>query len=287
MSSDWSLQQLGYLREVVRSTTWTEAAERLGVSQPALSQGLAQLERHLGVDLFERRGRHRVLTDAAAPLMELAERVLVAADDLSAVAARLSRGDLGPLRVGMIDVAALHTSPEAITTFRHRHPEVELRLMVAPSSRLLASLMAGALDLAVVVRPEELPAGVDSSSLVDEALRVYAPAATAGDLPAAEWGPWAMYPDGSTTRSIIERALRRAGAPTDAVSESDNPEVLRQMVRLGLGWAVLPASEADAGAHPLQAFRPEPVARRSLVITRRADAPVDPRAEEFIALCRV
>ena len=284
MSSDWSLQQLGYLREVVRSTTWTEAAERLGVSQPALSQGLAQLERHLGVDLFERRGRHRVLTDAAAPLMELAERVLVAADDLSAVAARLSRGDLGPLRVGMIDVAALHTIPGAITSFRHRHPEVELRLMVAPSGRLLSSLMTGALDLAVVVRPEELPAGVDSTALMDEALRVYAPSATPEELPPAEWGPWAMYPNGSTTRTIIERSLRHAGAPIDAVSESDNPEVLRQMVRLGLGWAVLPASEAEAGPRPLQAFRAEPVAQRSLVIVRRSDAPVDPRAEEFIAL---
>ncbi len=286
MLPEWSLQQLAYLREVARSPTWTDAAERLGVTQPALSQGLGELERRLGIDLFERRGRNRVLTDAAQPLVELAEQVLVTADDLSAMARRVASGSSGPLRVGMIDVAALHTLPSAITGFRSDHPDVELRLSVAPSSRLLRRLRAAELDLAVVVRPNVTPPGVDLFPLVEEELRVYAPEDAPRRRAASSWGPWAMYPQGSTTRSIIERALRRAGAPLELVSESDNPDVLRQMVRLGLGWAVLPRSEAETGPDPLRPYRREPIATRELVVARRTTAPWDPRAESFVALAR-
>lgn len=281
MIPDWSLQQLGYLREVDRSDTWTEAAERLGVTQPALSQGLAELERRLGVALFERRGRNRVVTDAARPLVDLAERVLVSAADLSAAARGIARGVTGPLRVGMIDVAALHTLPDAITRFRQAHPEVELRLMVAPSAPLLRALRSGYLDLAVVIRPAVVPPGVEVGALAEEELRVYAPDGVPPRRAASRWGPWAMYPQGSTTRSIIEGALRRAGAPLAVVSESDNPEVLRQMVRLGLGWAVLPRSEAETGPEALRPYRRAPIASRSLVFAQRLEAPYDPRADAF------
>ncbi len=281
MIPEWTLQQLGYLREVARADTWSEAAERLGVTQPALSQGLAELERRLGVALFERRGRNRVVTDAARPLVDLAERVLVSAADLTSAARGVARGVTGPLRVGMIDVAALHTLPDSITRFRRSYPEVELRLMVAPSGPLLRALRSGTLDLAVVIRPAELPPGLTVSSLSEEELRVYAPEGVPRRRAASGWGPWAMYPQGSTTRSIIEGALQRAGAPLDVVSESDNPEVLRQMVRLGLGWAVLPRSEAETGPEALRPYRREPLASRNLVFAQRLDAPYDPRADAF------
>jgi DNA-binding transcriptional LysR family regulator len=284
MVPEWSLQQLGYLRAVARADTWTDAAERLGVTQPALSQGLAELERRLGMELFERRGRNRVLTDAARPVLEHAERVLLAAADLDAVASGLGTGDTGPLRVGMIDVAALHTLPATITRFRQRHPDVELHLVVAPSAPLVAALRSGDLDLAVVVRPAELPTSLHAHDLIDEELRVYAPEGFPRRRAARSWGPWAMYPEGSTTRALIEAALHRAGAPIEVVTESANPEVLRQMVRLGLGWAVLPQSEAETGPDPLRPYRHQPLTIRSLVSLRRSDAPYDPRVEAFLAL---
>jgi len=284
MLPEWSLQQLAYLREVARSPTWTHAAERLGVTQPALSQGLGELERRLGVDLFERRGRNRVLTEAAGPILEHAERVLRAAGDLDAVASSVGTGRTGPLRVGMIDVAALHTLPGTISRFRDAHPAVELRLVVAPSAQLVTALRSGELDLAVAVRPDVLAPGLEAMSVLDEELRVYAPEPFPRRRAPSTWGPWAMYPDGSTTRRLIEAALHRVGAPIDIVSESANPEVLRQMVRLGLGWAVLPESEAESGPEPLRPYRRQPITTRSLVVLRRAEAPYDPRVEAFLRL---
>src|SRR3989304_5269435 len=75
-------QQLAYLREVERAATFTAAAERLHVSQPALSQALSALERRLGVPLFERDGRHRVLTEAGVEVARFASEVLGRAAEL-------------------------------------------------------------------------------------------------------------------------------------------------------------------------------------------------------------
>jgi DNA-binding transcriptional LysR family regulator len=191
---------------------------------------------------------------------------------------------MGPLRIGMIDVAALHTLPATISRFRDAHPDVELHLVVAPSAPLVTALRSGDLDVAVVVRPPVLAQGLDAIPLVDEELRVYAPAAFPRRRAASGWGPWAMYPHGSTTRSLIEAALHRAGAQIEVVTESANPEVLRQMVRLGLGWAVLPESEAETGPDPLRPYRRQPLTTRSLVVLRRSEAPYDPRVEAFLAL---
>ena len=73
-------QQLAYLREIERSTTWAQAAERLNLSQPALSQSMAELERRLGVSLFERDGRRRRLTEEGREAVRFARTVLAHAE---------------------------------------------------------------------------------------------------------------------------------------------------------------------------------------------------------------
>ena len=85
----------------------------------------------------------------------------------------------------------------------------------------------------------------------------------------------ARAPAGAHTRSVSATALASAGARFEVVAESNQPEVLREMVRLGLGWAVLPAIQAEPGAEPLAPARPEPLAVRRLVLAQRADVPPD------------
>ena len=95
-----------------------------------------------------------------------------------------------------------------------------------------------------------------------------------------------MFPARSTTRGIIDRALVDRGADPRVITESPNPEVLRQVVGLGLGWAVLPRSEASVGDGTLTPYRRTAIARRELVVIRRSAAPVDPRADTFVNLAR-
>ena len=272
-------QQLVYLRELERAGTLTEAAERLHVSQPALSQALAQLERRFGVTLFERAGRRRVFTAAGREVARFAGVVLGEAAELQARLAEQGRGEGGTLRVGMIDAANLYVLPETIRRFREEHPSVDLRLLVHTSAALLQRLEAFELDLAFVVGP--LEGDYQVVEVLDEPLYLYAPR---GVQERPEEGSWVLYPAGSQTRAAIDAGLARSGLRPEVSLESSNPEILRQMVVLGLGWSVLPEAVALSGEPTLTPYTAEPVATRTLLGVRRRRASPDARAEAFLRL---
>ena len=273
---DLSIRQLEYLVAVADSDTFALAAERVGVSPSALSQGLAELERRVGVRLFDRHGRRRVLRPDTRPVLDHARQVVALTADLTHWAQRTRAGDYGRLRLGMIDASAVQHHGEALRRFRGEHPELRIHLRVGPSGDLLRELVDGALDLAVCVEPIEPPRGVTTEVLLTEDLAIYAPDGRVRPGPSAGWGPWVLFPRSAHTRSGIEAALRRRGAPLEVVAESHQPEVLCEMVRLGLGWSVLPVAQAEWGEQPLT--RCEVLARRRLVTARRTGAAPHPAA---------
>ena len=259
------------------------AAERVGVSASALSQGLAELERRVGVALFDRNGRRRPVRSAAAPVVAHARQVLGLTGDLADWAERVRTGRSGRLRLGMIDAAAVVRYPEVLRAFRVERPEVDLLLRVAPSATLLDLLVAGTLDVVVCVEPPSPVPGIETEALVEEHLAVYGPPGV-NVGPAATWGPWVLFPAGSHTRSVVVDALRRLGAPLDVVAESHQPEVLREMVRLGTGWTVLPTTQAEHGDRPLAPGRE--LATRRLAIATRSGSVHDPAVDELAAALR-
>ncbi len=276
------MQQLEYLDAAVRLPTWASAAESLGVSPSALSQGLAELERRVGLPLFRREGRRRVPTDAAGPVVAHARRVLAQTRDLATWAADARAGRAGRLRVGLIDAAAVDRYPDVLRAFRADEPDVDLHLVVAPSEALLHQLRDDALDLVVCVAPRPTPADLTIVELIDEPLGIYAPPDRRAGSPES-WGPWVCFPSGSHTRRLIVDALRTEGAPVEIVAESHQPEVLREMVRLGIGWTVLPITQAEREPTPLRRARRAPLTTRTLVAARRADALDNPAAERLLS----
>jgi DNA-binding transcriptional LysR family regulator len=228
------------------------------------------------VELFTWEGRRRVPVPDAVEVHRYAERVLAQTGDLARWLQARSSGVSGPLHVGMIDAAAVHHFPDVLRTHRREHPHVDLRLSVAPTGSLLRLLHRGIIDLAVGVDPGPVE-GVACTALLDEPLAVYAPDGVTNRRPAS-WGPWVTFPAGSMTRSVIADAVRLAGAPFEVIAESHQPEVLREMVRLGMGWAVLPVSQAE-GTPPLRRARAAPIATRRLVVraTARRTATADGR----------
>lgn len=275
-------QQLEYLDAAVRAPTWAIAAERLGVTPSALSQGIAELERRLDLALFQRDGRRRVPTAAAAPVVDHARRVLAQTRDLARWRATIRAGRAGRLRVGMIDAAAVDHDADVLRRFRQDRPDVELHLVVAPSGELLSQLTAADLDVVVCVAPRVAPPGIAVDDLRVEPLALYAPDGRRAG-PASTWGPWVTFPEGSHTRAVITDALRAEGAPVEVVAESHQPEVLREMVRLGLGWTVLPPVQAERDPAPLRRARRAPLTSRRLVTARRADALPDAAADALLA----
>lgn len=273
---DLSIRQLEYLVAVAEAPTWSLAAQRVGVSASALSQGLAELERRVGTPLFERDGRRRLVRAAALPVVDHARQVLALTADLAGWAERMSDGSAGRVRLGMIDAAAVVHFADVLATFREARPDVELHLRVDPSGALVDALATGTIDLAVCVAPPTPAPGITTTLLLTEDLTVHGPPGTVVGDPAT-WGPWVLFPAGSHTRAVIEDRLARLGARLDVVAESHQPDVLREMVRLGTGWTVLPASQAGSGERPL-AEGPT-IAERDLVLARRAGPIPDPAVD--------
>lgn len=271
-------QQLEYLVAIDRHPTWGEAAASVGVSPSALSQGIAELERRLGMQLFERDGRRRVPTREHGPVLRYAETTVAATRDLARWLHERRTGTTGVVRLGMIDAAATHHFRDVLRAHRRSRPEVDLLLAVAPSAPLLERLGRAELDLVVCVEAEGLGSSIATEPLLDDPLSVLAPG-DAPDEPPAGWGPWVTFPGDSHTRAVIASSLRDAGAGFEVVAESNQPEVLREMVLLGVGWTVLPLAGLGS-TDGLRVVRRDLVSRR-LVLARRSGARPDPAVDEL------
>lgn len=308
-------QQLQYLVTMDRVDTLSQAAAEMNVSTSALSQALSELERRVGLTLFERKGRARSLNHRGREMVAHAERILGATRDLTLWAQQAGQGRQGALRLGLIDIAAVGYFPDTLVRYRSDHPQVELHLTVAPSGSLVEQLSDGRLDLAVVVEPlappgsdqdqnqdqdqdqatsvgdqapgeRPLPGHPDlvASELLIEELAVYAPPDRQDQrLPPSRWGPWVTFPPESHSRRHIAAAVRALGAEFRVEAESNQPEVLRQLVNLGLGWTVLPVLQAEAEPNPLVRARKAPLLARRLVAARRRSTPIDPVTSELVA----
>lgn len=277
-----STAQLGYLVAVDRHRTWAEAAASLGVTPSALSQGIAELERRLGVPLFAADGRRRVAHEHTAAVTECAQRVLADLEEVTRWVRAVGGGRVGRLRVGLIDIAAVHHFRDAVRRFRLAHPGLDVGYTVAPTGELLDRVERAELDVVVCVDPEG-SGPFESVPLLRDDLAVYAPPRTRRGVPPAQWGPWLLFPETSRTRSAIDRRLREIGAPVLVEMESHQPEVLVEMVRLGLGWTVLPTTQAEHGAHRLTRAMDEPLLSRTIsAVTRRGGA-THPAVAPFVA----
>lgn len=278
-----STRALAYLRKVAELSSFTEAARHFGISQPALSQSLSQLEQRLGVVLFEQDGRRRRLTEAGRMVADFAEEVLGRTGELETWIRSQQRGDAGRLRIGLTDAATLYLLPDALMIFRETHPGTELQLVVDSTSALCDLLARYDLDLVFAVGPP--PEGLTGEVLGTEELRVYARRSDGTAPPDAAEVEWALPPAGSRTRALIEAGLAERGLEPVVTLTSQNPDVLRQVAAVGLAWTVLP--EAVGGNDPeLVDVLGEAVAHRPLAMMRRESAPTDARVEALSRLAR-
>ena len=278
-----STRALAHLQKVAELSSFTEAARRFGISQPALSQSLSQLEQRLGVVLFEQDGRRRRLTEAGRMVADFAAEVLGRTGELETWIRSQQDGDAGRLRIGLTDAATLYLLPDALMIFRETHPGTEMQLVVDSTSALCDRLARYDLDLVFAVGPP--PEGLTGEVLGTEELRVYARRSEAPADPAAAGVEWALPPEGSRTRALIEAGLAERGIEPTVTLTSQNPDVLRQVAAVGLAWTVLP--EAVGGSDPeLRDVLGEAVARRPLAMMRRESAPDDARVASLSRLAR-
>jgi DNA-binding transcriptional LysR family regulator len=146
------------------------AAERLHIAQPPLTKQIHQLERDLGVQLFERHSRGVRLTHAGQAFIEPAKKVLEAADFASAAAQRASDGETGTVTIGFSGALGGAVLPRIIRAVHQHHPNIEIRIRrQSYSSIVLDRVVDGDLDLGIVILPVQR-AGISTLPIMEHTL---------------------------------------------------------------------------------------------------------------------
>jgi len=284
-------RQLECLVAVVETGGFQRAADRLFVTQSAVSQAVKALERELGEPLLDRGGGRAALTEAGRLFLPAAREALRRMEEGRQAVTQLRGLLTGRLALGAVDVAAIYHLPDPLRRFHRAHPRLEISVHVAGSRQLLADLRAGELDLAFVLG-EGIPDGLAGRPFAEDPMRVLAPADwLAGEPPPAPADlaarGWITYPRGSVTRDIIEAAFARAGLPFPVRMAIDRPEVILQLVRAGLGLAVLPERLLETwgpGEGIGYADLPSLALARPIRLVHRPEPALPPAARRFLEI---
>ncbi|ESQ84686.1 LysR family transcriptional regulator [Asticcacaulis sp. AC466] len=169
-----TLRQLQYLKLLAEHKSFNGAAEAAFVSQPALSSGIAELEKNLGTRLVDRSRGQVILTAVGEETLKRSEDILARTEDLVEAARGANRPLTGRFRLGVIPTIAPFLLPKTLLKLRRDFPDLRLFLREDQTSRLIASLKSGALDAAVIALPYDL-SGLDSAFILKDEILAATP----------------------------------------------------------------------------------------------------------------
>jgi len=144
------VRQARYFLAVAETLHFGRAAEQLAMSQPPLSQAILQLERQLGVTLFDRGGRKVTLTETGRALATECRKLLAAAQHAQEVATQAEAGVVGTLRIGVVTSALSEPLLSTLTAYRHARPHVDLQITEVDTSSGQEALLQHDIDIAVI-----------------------------------------------------------------------------------------------------------------------------------------
>jgi DNA-binding transcriptional LysR family regulator len=270
------LRHLRYFVAVAEELHFTRAAKRLGMEQPPLSQQIRALEQELGTALFRRQARAVTLTDAGRVFFDDAQQILASVQRASDHARRVARGDLGRIRIGMINSAPFHPFvPRVLREFGQQYPDVALSLDENSTPALANGVLGETVDVAFI-RPllGEEP-GLVTEALFDEDVLAALPQGhrlareKALRLTQLRAEPFVLFsrPFGSGLYDDIIAACQRAGFSPRIGQEASQITSIVNLVAAGLGVSLVPASMQQVHSVGV-AYRPllgdAPKARMSL-----------------------
>jgi DNA-binding transcriptional LysR family regulator len=274
-----NLHQLRIFQTVARLGSFSRAAEELHISQPSVSIQVADLERELGIELFEQLGRRIHLTEAGRVLEEYTRRILGLAEEAQTALQEIKGLRRGRLAVGASTTPGTYLLPRVIGRFQELYPQVSVTLEIANTRRIQERLLRAELDLGVVGW-EVTSRDLQGDPFLDDELVLIVPPAhplsTAGVAHAKELRDHRLIlrEQGSGTREALEAAARGAGLAVTPAMELGSNEAIKEAVAAGLGIAILSrlavAREAEAGRLVVVPM-PDLVIRRRFYLVRHRD----------------
>lgn len=283
-----TLRQLRSFVEVARAQGVGRAAQALHLTQPAISMQLRDLERVVGLPLFERDGRALRLTTTGEYFLVYARRILATLKEAEDTIARLRGLKGGRVVIGMVSTAD-HFLPRLLARFRSEHSGIEIRLQLGNREQLVQALHANEVDLAVMGRPPaEL--GARAEPFAAHPLGVVAapshPLAHKKHVPpeALAQEPFIVREPGSGTRAAMEEFFAAHRLAPPAIMQMTSNETIKQAVLADMGLAFLSLHTVanELAARQLRALDVEglPLVRRWHLVNLQARA-LSPAAEAF------
>jgi len=250
------VRDLRLVNAITEQGTLTRAGNALFLTQSALSRQLADLERRLGVTLFQRSGRRMTPTPAGERLVESGREILGAVARAEAEVRRAAESK-AILRFATECYTCYHWLPRLLPEFRRRCPGVEPRIVAAATRRPVAALLKGQLDLAIACSPVRDRRLELAPLFRDEFMAVAAPGHPWADRPYVTAHDFAdehllLYNLSRSESTLFQEVLDPAGVAPRHVSRVELTEAILELVRAGLGvaflanWAVAPYVRSGA-----------------------------------------
>ncbi|HEX5998068.1 MAG TPA: LysR substrate-binding domain-containing protein [Hyphomicrobiaceae bacterium] len=261
-----TLRQLRYFDALARHSHFGRAAAACAISQPALSMQIKQLEEALGAILIERGVRQVRLTRFGEETALRVREILRSVDELEDFARASCDGFIGRLRLGMIPTVAPYLLPAVIGELTRHHPELDVHVREALTSKLIEELEEGRLDAAIVALPVSEPSLSEIALFSEKFLLVRAGAEAAAPVPRAEAlreMRLLLLEEGHCFRDQALAFCKMESAQPREMLDASSLSTLVQMVGAGMGVTLIPemavAVETRSAAVSVARFQaPEP-----------------------------
>lgn len=249
-----TLTELHYVVAVAQEGHFGRAADRVCVTQPALSLAIKKLEEELGVAIFDRRKNQVALTPLGERIVQQAQRVLEEAEQIKVLAAHGKNQLIGPLRFGVIATVGPYLLPDLVPILHERATQMPLEIEENLTVNLTAMLKSGKLDVIMIALPFEEP-GILTRALYDEPFKAVVPA----DHPFAKKSRLdsralrgervlLLHAGHCFRQQVLETCPELSRSDAEGLQGS-SLETIRQMVASGLGITVMPCSAVTAKHH--------------------------------------
>ncbi|XXD08642.1 LysR family transcriptional regulator [Klebsiella sp. R445] len=286
---------LGYLatfRLVVQRGSFSAAADVLGLSQPAVSLQVRQLEQFLQTRLIERTGRGIKATSAGEALLGHSEHIDRAVSAALQSVNECSHEISGSITLGTGATACIHLLPPLLQQLRLAHPLLTVGVTTGNTVDIVRAVEENRLDLGLVTLPASGRSLVVTSLLDEEFVFIFA--RDGDELPSPltperlQALPLIAFEAGSGTRELIDGWFRAAGLLVAPVMQLGSIEAIKRMVRAGLGYSIVPrmAVEQPEDRHGLSVQSLTPSLHRQLGVVMRQDKILSKGIGEILRLLR-
>ena len=256
-----TLRQLRVFRSVAEGRNFSRAGDQVGLSQPAVSRSILELESQLGLKLLDRTTREVVLTEAGQSLAARLERVLDDLDQTLQDVAGLASARGGKVRVASSPTLSANLMPACIATCAEQAPGIQFLLLDRIQQDVLDSVRSGEVDFGVVIEPSEADDLHCEAILNDPFVLVLPPSHKLAQKPSVRWSALdgqrlVLLDHASGSRRLIDQALERHGAQCEVKQQLGHPTTVFRMVEAGIGISVMPGMSLPPEGLAQLAVRP-------------------------------